>query len=168
MSIIICVVINGDTMQNITFIDSFISYWQHGFNWSGRITRSEFWFAQIGMLLLFFVLKAFSVSPIFSNLLFIINFLPFTSATVRRLHDIGKSAHTLWIVPLCWFLFLVLCSLFFACLNYLGITIPILQKIHPVIFVLGGYVLVFIVPIIGFIAGFIPSQNKENKYGMPQ
>lgn len=155
-------------MHNINFVDSLVSYWQHWLNWNGRITRLEFWFAQLGMFLVFFILKAFNAPSIYSSLLFLANILPFIAATARRLHDIGKSAHTLWIVPLSLFLFFVCLALLFAVLDYMGLVFPVLQKIHSVIFVLGGYILVFIIPTIGLIAGFIPSQRKVNKYGAPK
>lgn len=67
---------------------------------SGRATRSEFWFfylfvsvPTIGLSIIFGT-QADSMPWIINALLTIFNlavFLPFLSVTVRRLHDIGKS-----------------------------------------------------------------------------
>ena len=68
---------------------------------SGRATRSEFWYFQ-----LFYVLVIFAVSfvdptsnGLLGNLVFLGFIIPLTAAGCRRMHDVGKSGW-LQIVPI--------------------------------------------------------------------
>lgn len=82
-------------------------------DFSGRASRSEFWWFQLFMFLLqmgLFVLQMvalFSFPEIFTAIYWVTVvvslglFLPYLSVSVRRLHDIGKSGwYFLLIIPL--------------------------------------------------------------------
>ena len=81
---------------------------------SGRATRSEYWF-----FYLFYVLVAIatSVLDLLANTNFIyylavlVLFLPTLSAGVRRMHDVGKSG---------WFLLIPIYNLVLACTPSVG------------------------------------------------
>lgn len=70
-------------------------------NFSGRASRSEFWWFQLFLLIVGFIASGLSYAIIGSDMLsYIINiifFLPGLGLRVRRLHDTGKSG---WLVLL--------------------------------------------------------------------
>ena len=77
---------------------------KRGFNrytrWSGRATRSEYWFLTLFTGLLYtvtLILDASGGLGIFSGVLGVVMFLPSLAVLVRRLHDTHKSAHFLWL-----------------------------------------------------------------------
>jgi uncharacterized membrane protein YhaH (DUF805 family) len=77
---------------------------KRGFNrytrWSGRATRSEYWFWTLFWALLYavtFTLDLAGGLGIFSGVLVVVMFLPSLAVLVRRLHDTNKSAHFLWL-----------------------------------------------------------------------
>ncbi|RJU98350.1 MAG: DUF805 domain-containing protein [Candidatus Poseidoniales archaeon] len=84
-------------------LDATISCFQQYVGFSGRASRSEYWFfnlaffiAAMGLLILtfasFFVANALvSVMGILSSVLYLGCFLPLLAVSVRRLHDLGKS-----------------------------------------------------------------------------
>ena len=87
----------------MSFMDAVKSSFQQYVGFSGRATRSEFWFfylsfvvASMGMLVLTivsaFVLDALmGLMGLLSMVTTLAFFLPSLSVTVRRLHDLGKS-----------------------------------------------------------------------------
>ncbi|MCQ2458895.1 MAG: DUF805 domain-containing protein [Ruminococcus sp.] len=80
-------------------------------NFSGRSTRSEYWYVILAWILFAFIgpftvgfltksTESIFLAGLFSIVFIIICFgciIPMWSLTVRRLHDIGKSGHWLWI-----------------------------------------------------------------------
>ena len=133
-------------------------------NFKGRSTREEFWIPVLFMEFVLFVLSGLSLGLIL-KLFFIANLIAFISVGIRRLHDCGKSAHLLWIIPLSLVVFLFICAFVFAVFSYLDITNSIIQRIRSVVFILGGFLLVFSIPLVLLIYGFVPSEKKDNKYG---
>lgn len=97
---------------------------------SGRATRSEFWFfilfLWLGALVLTFVdsflfgtvvtdgasFSASTNTPYLSGLFMLVTFLPAISVAVRRLHDVGRSGWWYWIgfVPLVGIIVLIVFS----------------------------------------------------------
>lgn len=63
-------------------------YWSNWSNFSGRASRSEYWYA-----LLFYLAVAIPLGFILPLFVIwaLINVIPFLALTVRRLHDSGKS-----------------------------------------------------------------------------
>jgi len=71
---------------------------------SGRASRSEFWWFQLFFLMTYYPFGTFidfllgtSEESIFSWILYLGLFLPSCAVCVRRLHDIGKSGWWNWI-----------------------------------------------------------------------
>ena len=86
-------------------ISAFKSFWKNAFNFSGRATRSEYWFFMLDNVIIGFILgflmgitgvlsdsgtPNFLVMAIYYIYLFAI-IIPSISLVIRRLHDIGKS-----------------------------------------------------------------------------
>lgn len=98
----------------MSFADSISQSLKKYFDFSGRASRSEFWFFVL------FVALAQAVARIFGwpvmSLVSLVLLAPQLTVAVRRLHDVGKSGQEL-VVPL------------------------IMMAIAPVIFVWGGFLL---------------------------
>ena len=76
------------------FMDSIKRCWSKYADFNGRARRSEFWW----FYLAFFII---SIIP-YINILILALIIPYLAAMCRRLHDVGKSGHWMW-------LFLVFC-----------------------------------------------------------
>ena len=84
-------------------IESYKKFWKKGFDFKGISTRSEYWFAFLANLIVyfsFFVLIAITTAineylGLFFNLFFILyalgQFIPSFSILIRRLRDMGKG-----------------------------------------------------------------------------
>lgn len=82
---------------------SYIAFWKRAFDFSGRTSRAEYWYAIVGHILASIVLAFFIgiLSAIFgkdsflptavSGLYSLLLLIPSISFGVRRLHDIGIS-----------------------------------------------------------------------------
>lgn len=82
---------------------SYIAFWKRAFDFSGRTSRAEYWYAIVGHILASIVLSFFLgiLSVIFGDESFIVTvisglyslvlLIPSISFGVRRLHDIGFS-----------------------------------------------------------------------------
>lgn len=88
----------------IGFWASVKRFWTKCFTFSGVAQRSEYWFAILFVfLLLCLLVLSFSFMNIrawficFTALILSI-FIPFISLAARRVHDIGISAHWLWLL----------------------------------------------------------------------
>lgn len=73
----------GDVGQPMEFRQAIKAYWSNYFNFEGRASRSEFWWAMLFVMLLGFI-------PILSIVLGFVTLIPTTSLIVRRLHDINR------------------------------------------------------------------------------
>lgn len=74
----------------------FIRVLRRAFDFSGRSTRSEFWWFSLFQILS--VIAVSIVLPFLSMLYTLILFIPAISVSIRRLHDIGKSGW--WLLAL--------------------------------------------------------------------
>ena len=87
----------------MAFIDSIKSFYFRTFDFRTRSSRSEFWYVFLAQIL-FFLLIEFIPSFLFLDLLVsainILIFLPQTSLTVRRFHDVGLSGWWVLCFPL--------------------------------------------------------------------
>lgn len=71
------------------------------FNYRDRAPRSEFWFFYLFNFLLGLVSGIFALIPLINFLFFIFQFYLFLctiSAGVRRLHDINRTGHWMWLM----------------------------------------------------------------------
>jgi len=73
---------------------------------SGRSTRSEYWFFYLFCFIVVYVADYFTPGS-FANLIDLVLFLPLLAAGVRRMHDITKSG---------WFLLIPIYSLILLCM----------------------------------------------------
>jgi uncharacterized membrane protein YhaH (DUF805 family) len=85
------------------------SGFDHFFDWKGRASRPAFWWLYLGYLIVVAIGSIFD-AIIGTNFLYIIValafFFPILSATIRRLHDTGKSGWWWWIqiIPIIGFI----------------------------------------------------------------
>ncbi len=85
------------------------SGFDHFFNWKGRASRPAFWWLYLANIIVVFI-GALIDQIIGTNFFYIITaiafFFPVLSATIRRLHDTGKSGWWWWIqiIPIIGFI----------------------------------------------------------------
>ncbi|EUJ22830.1 hypothetical protein PGRAN_11491 [Listeria grandensis FSL F6-0971] len=96
------------------FSEAFKAFWGNYVNFSGRASRSEYWFAQLALWIIFFVFGIFSYASEFiyyvDGLLGLIVIIPMLSLAIRRLHDTNKRGWfiLLGLIPLVgWIIMLV-------------------------------------------------------------
>ncbi|MCB8840746.1 DUF805 domain-containing protein [Aurantimonas sp. VKM B-3413] len=95
------------SLPGATFGEAFTRFWKRGLDFRGRASRSEFWYAQLAILLIGIVLAIFetfawpgSDQPV-DQIFGLVTLIPSLSISVRRLHDIGKSGwnYLLLLIP---------------------------------------------------------------------
>jgi len=90
----------------MTFAESVRTCFSKFAKWEGRATRAEFWwfylFAVVVLIAAVVVDAAVGTYPLFYAIAGLVFILPTLAATVRRLHDTGKSGWAYWIalIPL--------------------------------------------------------------------
>ena len=99
-------------------------------NFSGRARRSEFWFFQLFIFLIAFLLQTFVIRSMSASsssslgingfivlylIFFLITLIPSLAVTVRRFHDIGKSGLYIFIVLIPLAGFFIFC--YYMCLD---------------------------------------------------
>ncbi len=94
------------TDSKVGFVEAIKRLFQNYANFTGRATRSEYWWAFLFLCLVNFVA---AYIPIVSGLISLALLIPNLSLNIRRLHDIGKS--WVWIlmglIPLAGFIILI-------------------------------------------------------------
>lgn len=92
------------------------------FDYSSRATRSEFWFFQLAIFLIMFVISLFmgdgSDTQDALLIIAILAIIPTISATVRRLHDTGRSG---------WWILIS----FLPIIGVIVLLVFMIQKTHP-------------------------------------
>jgi uncharacterized membrane protein YhaH (DUF805 family) len=85
----------GRPAAMMPFMDAMKTCYQHKYvSFEGRASRSEFWWLQLGYFLMAFVAGIIDIvlgMNIIGNLVVLGSFLPIIGASVRRLHDTGRS-----------------------------------------------------------------------------
>ena len=127
-------------------------------DFSGRATRSEFWWFQLFHQICFhgsqWVGQTLEMGNIIAGVVNLILILPLLSVQVRRLHDIGWSG---W-----WVL-----AMYMTAFSGLGIAVFNLASAPlPVLLLLAAYsvfILIFVVFV--NVQYFRPSKAQDNKYG---
>ncbi|MEJ5020967.1 DUF805 domain-containing protein [Ochrobactrum vermis] len=71
------------------------------FDFKGRASRTEFWYAMLFYVLLLFVLVRLNLPDLVVSILLVITMIPFFSVTARRLHDTNRSG---WYQLVSWFM----------------------------------------------------------------
>lgn len=79
----------------VGMVDALKLYIQNYTNFNGRSTRSEYWYAALGIyvvdLILLLLGKVLVIFTILASLLSLATIVPSFAICIRRLHDIGKS-----------------------------------------------------------------------------
>ncbi len=164
--------------SDITATQAYKDYWKKSFVWRGRATRAEYWWPYLFNMLVAFVFNlVFGIISIVKDdeifatvpyvLLGIVMLFPNLAVTVRRFHDLGKSA-LLALAPI-WIL-LGLSGLAFISIFYSYLGMPIsseMRTIMGILLVLAGFSLP-IVSIIWLVLLCLPGQKISNKYGDPR
>tara|TARA_B100000674_G_scaffold481474_1_gene482304 strand:- start:234 stop:755 length:522 start_codon:yes stop_codon:yes gene_type:complete len=146
------------------FFEAGASFFKRAFDFTGRSSRSEYWYAQLFLFLVSFVIgfvetllfldvdkilddpEYYSSFGIFTNLWIIILIIPGISLTFRRMHDISKSGF--WVfLPFASIIPMILAIVF----DSTGMIIL------TTLLYLGLYILVFV--------WFCQPGHNENKYG---
>ena len=82
-------------------IEAVASFFGNYFNFSGRATRSEYWWCYLIIALAYIILVIVAVAmPIVGTVLYVVMiiaiFIPLLALSVRRLHDTNRSG--LWLL----------------------------------------------------------------------
>lgn len=87
------------TARKVGFVEAVRLFFENYFNFTGRATKSEYWWAFLFNFVVSFVLGNI---PYIGTLLSLVLLIPGLSVCVRRLHDTGKSwVYYLWnLLPL--------------------------------------------------------------------
>ena len=101
----------------VGMVDALKLYIQNYTNFNGRSTRSEYWYAALGIYVVDLVLlllgKVLVIFTILASLLSLATIVPSLAICIRRLHDIGKSGWWYllgfvpivgWIILIIWFI----------------------------------------------------------------
>ena len=96
----------------MSFVEAIRSGFSNYVNFSGRALRSEYWYWTLFTVIVSFVaaiVDAFATAGLLGGLIGLALLLPGLAVSVRRLHDIDKSAwNLLWgLIPLLGFLYLL-------------------------------------------------------------
>lgn len=171
-------------IRRVGFLEAFKLFWKNYVNFTGRSTRSEYWFAALWMLIIYAPLTFIMIlgtiflvggAAVESNgvavmgmILFLIcmliyvlfalaTFIPTWAVMIRRFHDTGRTM----VIPIIMFALSILMNVFNFVLNMdesteLTPALIIFLILSLVNLVLWIYVLVVLC---------LPSQDKDNKYG---
>lgn len=107
-------------------IDSYKIFWKKAFDFKGRTTRNEYWWAYLANIIVYFLLAIFvgissgineTLGLLFSLIYFLYTLgqiMPSISIIIRRTRDVGKSWQWIFINLLpfigpIWFIF-ILCQ----------------------------------------------------------
>jgi len=89
----------GDLPQAMGFGQAIGSFFKKYVDFTGRASRSEFWFATLFVVLVSFPLQFVDQSGIVSGIWSLATFLPSIAMATRRFHDINRSGwhQLLWL-----------------------------------------------------------------------
>ena len=98
----------------MNFIEALQSFFENYFNFSGRASRAEYWYADLwflilivsGILISIFIFHSENGINIVTIGLRLIFFIPFISCGVRRMHDTGHSGWYI-LIPIYSFILMV-------------------------------------------------------------
>ena len=79
--------IPGPNNGRVEFVDAVKLYIKNSFNFTGRASKSEYWW---GFLFAFLAGLVVNIIPVIGQLLAIALAIPAISSQIRRLHDVGK------------------------------------------------------------------------------
>lgn len=89
---------------NVSFGEAFKRFWKNYANFSGRATRSEYWW---WFLANFLITSAVALIPFLNIVWGLVTLVPSFALAFRRMHDVGRSGA--WIfAPVAGFVFVLL------------------------------------------------------------
>lgn len=91
----------GVTALPVDFPTAVRKFFTGYFDFNGRASRTEFWYAMLFYVLLLFVLARLNLPDLVLSILLVITMIPFFSVTARRLHDTNRSG---WYQLVSWFM----------------------------------------------------------------
>ena len=90
--------------QKVTFLSAIVTFFRKYAVFSGRATRSEYWYVYLAGVIVGFIFLLVDfllpgIGTILNVLCYLVSVIPGIALFVRRLHDIGKSAwNLLWLL----------------------------------------------------------------------
>lgn len=142
-------------LVNRSPIEYYILAFQKYAQFSGRSTRSEYWWFIVGNIIIATVLLFINID-ILLNILFLVIFIPYLAVGARRLHDVGKTG---WLQLLGIVAELLLPSLVIL----LALTSGRVQSVQIILIILIIFLLISIIWL--FILTIRDSTPGANKYG---
>lgn len=91
----------GKTASPVSFTTAVRRFFTGYFDFTGRASRTEFWYAMLFYVLLIFVLALLNLPDIAFLIFQVFTMIPFFSVTTRRLHDTNRSG---WYQLVSWFM----------------------------------------------------------------
>ena len=91
----------GETASPVDFTTAVRRFFTGYFDFKGRASRTEFWYAMLFYVLMLFVLGQLNLPDIIVSILLLVTMIPFFSVTARRLHDTNRSG---WFQLVSWFM----------------------------------------------------------------
>ena len=100
-------------------INAYLNMWRHIFNFSGRTSVADFWWAYLSNFIVRFVLGLIGVEVV-STAYYLVSLVPILSIAVRRLRDAGKGwgwifinvipliSQSIFIVVFCYLTFIIM------------------------------------------------------------
>lgn len=91
----------GEVASPVDFTTAVRRFFTGYFDFTGRASRTEFWYAMLFYVLFLFVLGQLNLPDIVVSTLLLVTMIPFFSVTTRRLHDTNRSG---WLQLVSWFM----------------------------------------------------------------
>ncbi len=170
---------NQNDNRRPSFGESIGLFFRRYTDFSGRSRRSEFWNIALFYILIWFLAQLFG--PALMTLASLVMLVPFIALQCRRLHDIGKSGHWIWLYVLSVVAFNVLtCYSVIYVLTYFpelndmmeaqGFNPQDLYFLYPLLNIPNNYIIfmsvfVVVVNILFLVFNCTDSQRGTNQYG---
>ncbi|MBO9355457.1 DUF805 domain-containing protein [Bordetella petrii] len=89
----------GAAASPVSFAVASIRFFSNYFDFRGRASRSEFWYAMLFYVAACFVIGVINPPDILSSIWLLATLVPFLSVSARRLHDTNRSG---WLQLVSW------------------------------------------------------------------
>lgn len=157
--------------RSVGFGEAIGLFFKNYVNFSGRSTRSEYWFAYLFVALVYLACVAVDLLlpvDLFAPLAGMVFFLPMLSAGFRRFHDTGRTGTMVWIpyvIGVVWSVLLVVWVIFMIVWLFSGDDGTAVLFAVSTLF-MGVLALVpFGLEIYKIVICCLPGQPEANKYG---
>ena len=160
----------GESPKYVDFGEAISLFFKNYVNFSGRSTRSEYWYTVLFMFIIGFVIGLMGEKmSMLRNLFSLATFIPSLAICFRRFHDAGKNVTPLIIMYVAYIIDAILAFAAF------GSAIFSLSGSRSAVTATGGLVIIFALAALATLGIAIynivilcqPSQPTDNKYGRP-